>query len=151
MSAIRTAVIQHRLALYSILAEKGGICKLLNSSCCFYVPDEYENISNIIEHMQDAIQPPPVATDSWFSWLQSWSQGWLSWLLTIITPVIVVFLLFPTLIPCLLKCLSNMFTKKTTQSSIYVHTNFNTDEQNSVSHHTSHPHHSHHSLNFNFL
>uniref|UniRef100_A0A8C4GHZ2 Uncharacterized protein n=1 Tax=Dicentrarchus labrax TaxID=13489 RepID=A0A8C4GHZ2_DICLA len=65
MSAIRTAVIQHRLALDIILAEKGGICKILNVSCCFYVPDEYENITNITKHMQDAIRPTPVADDSW--------------------------------------------------------------------------------------
>ena len=37
MFAIRTAVTQHRLA---------GICKILNVSCCFYIPDEYENITN---------------------------------------------------------------------------------------------------------
>lgn len=105
MSAIRSAVIQHRLALDIILAEKGGICKILNVSCCFYVPDEYENITNIIKHMQDAIQPPPVADDSWFSWLKSWGQGWSSWLITTIMPVVVIFFLLSTLIPCVLKWL----------------------------------------------
>uniref|UniRef100_A0A8C4EQU9 Uncharacterized protein n=1 Tax=Dicentrarchus labrax TaxID=13489 RepID=A0A8C4EQU9_DICLA len=46
-----SAFIQHRLVLDIILAEKGGICKILNVSCCFYVPDEYENITNIIKHI----------------------------------------------------------------------------------------------------
>jgi len=84
MFAIRTAVIQHRLALDIILAEKGGICKILNVSCCFYVPDEYDNITNIIKQMQDAIQPPPVVNESWFSWLKSLGEGWPTWFLTMI-------------------------------------------------------------------
>jgi len=87
--AIRTAVIQHRLALDIILAEKGGVCKILNVSYCFYVPDEY----NIIKHMQDAIQSPPVVNDSCFSWLKSWGQGWLAWFLTMIISYVMIFFL----------------------------------------------------------
>lgn len=141
MSAIRTAVIQHRLALDIILAEKGGTCKMLNISCCFYVPDEYENITDIIKHMQDAIQPPQVVNDSWFSWLNLWSQGWSSWFLTVITPVVVILFLLCTIIPCMLKWLSNILTKKMIQSSTYVHVNVNNDHQNSTSFYIPDSHH----------
>ncbi len=140
MSAIRTAVIQHRLALDIILAEKGGICKMLNVSCCFYIPDEYENITNIIKHMQDAIQPPPVADDSWFSWLRSWGRGWSSWFLTMIIPIVAISFLFCTIIPCMLKWLSDILTRKIIQSSTYVHVNIN-DHQDSTSFHIPDPHH----------
>uniref|UniRef100_A0A3B3ZHR9 Uncharacterized protein n=1 Tax=Periophthalmus magnuspinnatus TaxID=409849 RepID=A0A3B3ZHR9_9GOBI len=71
MAAIRTAVIQHRLALDILLTEKGGVCKLINASCCFHIPDEFNNITDIIKHMQDSIQPPRQTNTSWLSWLES--------------------------------------------------------------------------------
>lgn len=133
MFAIRTAVIQHRLALDIIFAEKGGVCKILNASCCFYVPDEYENITNIIKHMQDAIRPPPAADDSWFSWLKVWGQEWSSWFLTMIVPVVIIFFLLCTITPCVLKWLPTVLTRKIIQSSTYVHANVNSDHQISIS------------------
>ncbi|KAM3602295.1 uncharacterized protein V6R79_001523 [Siganus canaliculatus] len=129
MFAIRTAVIQHRLVLDIILAEKGGICKLLNVSCCFYVPDEYENITDIVKHMQNAIRPPPVASNSWFSWFESWGEEWSSWFLTMVMPIVVVIFLFCTLTPCVLKIISKMITKRIVQSSIYVHATIDSNDQ----------------------
>ena len=69
------------------------------------------NITNIIKHMKDAIQLPPVINDSWFSWLKSLGQVWPAWFLTIIIPYVMLFLLLCTLIPCVLKWLSNVLMK----------------------------------------
>lgn len=120
MTAIRTAVIQHRLALDILLAEKGGMCKLINASCCFHIPDERDNITNIIKHMQDAIQDPPTAGNSWFSWIESWGQEWLSWTLTTVAPVLTIFFLFCIFAPCLLKCALNILMKKRTSSPTFL-------------------------------
>uniref|UniRef100_A0AAY5EF26 Uncharacterized protein n=1 Tax=Electrophorus electricus TaxID=8005 RepID=A0AAY5EF26_ELEEL len=58
LSAMRTTVIQHRLALDILLAEKGGVCKRLEISCCFFIPDSHNNLTSISEHMQQKIQTP---------------------------------------------------------------------------------------------
>ncbi|CAI5661083.1 unnamed protein product [Oreochromis niloticus] len=39
INALRIAVMQHRVALDMILAEKGGLCVLFNNTCCTYIPD----------------------------------------------------------------------------------------------------------------
>ncbi|KAJ0003524.1 hypothetical protein NQD34_008622, partial [Periophthalmus magnuspinnatus] len=59
MVAIRTAVIQPRLVLDILLAEKGGVCKLINASCYFHIPDEFDNITDIMKHMQGWVLAPP--------------------------------------------------------------------------------------------
>lgn len=64
-------VIQHRLALDTLLVETGSVCKLLATSCCFYIPDSHQNLTNTIEHMRSAIRTPPQTRDSGFDWLNS--------------------------------------------------------------------------------
>ncbi|KAJ0032754.1 hypothetical protein NQD34_002835 [Periophthalmus magnuspinnatus] len=120
MAAIRTAVIQHRLALDILLTEKGGVCKLINASCCFHIPDEFNNITDIIKHMQDSIQPPRQTNTSWLSWLESWSQDWLSWILTMIMPILMIFCLVCPLTPCLLKCMVNGVVKNMTTTPTFL-------------------------------
>uniref|UniRef100_A0A3P9C389 ERVV2 protein n=1 Tax=Maylandia zebra TaxID=106582 RepID=A0A3P9C389_9CICH len=49
IDAIRITVMQHRVALDIILAEKGGLCVLFNMTCCTYIPDNIHslNMTNI--------------------------------------------------------------------------------------------------------
>uniref|UniRef100_A0A3B4DT81 ERVV2 protein n=1 Tax=Pygocentrus nattereri TaxID=42514 RepID=A0A3B4DT81_PYGNA len=56
MAAIRQAVLQNRMALDLLLAKEGGVCKVLNTSCCFSLPDYYRNMSDLIAHMRASIQ-----------------------------------------------------------------------------------------------
>lgn len=58
VQALRTAVIQNRLALDILLAEKGWVCKILNTSCCFNIPDNHANHSSVITEMRKAAQTP---------------------------------------------------------------------------------------------
>lgn len=39
IDAVRITIMQHRVALDMILAEKGGLCVLFNTTCCTYIPD----------------------------------------------------------------------------------------------------------------
>jgi len=39
MKRIRDAVIKNRLELDMLSAEKGWLCKMLGTLCCFYIPD----------------------------------------------------------------------------------------------------------------
>lgn len=48
LAMVRVTVIQNRLALDLLLAEKGGVCRVLNTSCCFHIPDNHVNISDSV-------------------------------------------------------------------------------------------------------
>uniref|UniRef100_A0A672LEV9 Uncharacterized protein n=1 Tax=Sinocyclocheilus grahami TaxID=75366 RepID=A0A672LEV9_SINGR len=61
MKQIRDAVIQNRLVLDMLTSERGGVCKMLGTSCCFHIPDYSENVTNIIAHMRMA----DLLVDSW--------------------------------------------------------------------------------------
>uniref|UniRef100_A0A8C1UCU4 Uncharacterized protein n=1 Tax=Cyprinus carpio TaxID=7962 RepID=A0A8C1UCU4_CYPCA len=67
MQGLYTAVYQNRLVLDIMTSEKGGICKMLNEKCCFNVPANHKNMTSVIEHMRNAIRPPPQRSDNgWF-------------------------------------------------------------------------------------
>lgn len=85
-----------------LLAEKGGMRKVLNTLCCFYIPDNHKNISNIIDHMHQAVHEPPSADSSWATWFGSLFGEWGAWLITNIIPVVVVALLVLLLAPSLI-------------------------------------------------
>lgn len=104
MSMIRETVIQNRLALDMLTAEKGGVCKMLGISCCFHIPDYHENVTDIINHMQKAIKDPNDGVDSWVDWLQNVWGEWGYWLAHTILPVIVVVGLVLLCLPCFIQC-----------------------------------------------
>uniref|UniRef100_A0A8C1R3L7 ERVV2 protein n=1 Tax=Cyprinus carpio TaxID=7962 RepID=A0A8C1R3L7_CYPCA len=65
MKQLRDAVIQNRLVLDILTAERGGVCKMLGVSCCFNIPDYSDNITNIIEHMREAVREPERTNNLW--------------------------------------------------------------------------------------
>ncbi len=80
MRHLREAVIQNRLVLDLLTAEKGGVCKMLGVSCCFNIPDHSDNITDVIEHMRKAVQEPEPANDQWLTWIMNLEGGWGMWL-----------------------------------------------------------------------
>uniref|UniRef100_A0AAY5ER42 Uncharacterized protein n=1 Tax=Electrophorus electricus TaxID=8005 RepID=A0AAY5ER42_ELEEL len=110
VNKIRTAVMQNRLALDLLLAKEGGICKVINETCCFDIPSYYNSITDIILHMKTAIAEPPPADDSWFSWLTELVGPWGSWLINICFPILLIIVLILVCGPCLLSLLSSFIT-----------------------------------------
>ncbi|XP_078509666.1 endogenous retrovirus group V member 2 Env polyprotein-like [Lissotriton helveticus] len=47
-SAIRLVALQNRLVLDVILADRGGACKIIGSSCCIYIPDNSPSVHTAI-------------------------------------------------------------------------------------------------------
>lgn len=52
MVAMRIVVLQNRMALDFILAEKGGTCAIVGQECCTYIPDESSNITDLAAHIR---------------------------------------------------------------------------------------------------
>ncbi|KAI7791135.1 hypothetical protein IRJ41_010260 [Triplophysa rosa] len=104
MTKIREAVIQNRFALDMLTAEKGGVCKMLGISCCFYIPDYHENITDIINDMRKAVKEPEDGDDSWIDWLKNLWGGWGYWLSHTVLPVVVVVGLVLFCLPCFIRC-----------------------------------------------
>ncbi|XP_069067753.1 uncharacterized protein [Pleurodeles waltl] len=50
-SAIRMVALQNRLVLDVILAEKGGACKIIGSSCCIFIPDNAPSVYKAISKL----------------------------------------------------------------------------------------------------
>uniref|UniRef100_A0A8C1ZZI2 ERVV2 protein n=1 Tax=Cyprinus carpio TaxID=7962 RepID=A0A8C1ZZI2_CYPCA len=53
LKKMREAVVQNRLVLDLLTSQQGGVCKMLGVSCCFYIPDNSDNITNIVDHMKE--------------------------------------------------------------------------------------------------
>ncbi|XP_056624379.1 syncytin-B-like [Triplophysa dalaica] len=80
LKKMRVAVVQHRLALDILTAEKGGVCKMLGVSCCFSIPDYADNITDVVKHMRESVREPTPVDATWFQWLDSLSGGWGYWI-----------------------------------------------------------------------
>ncbi|XP_049329729.1 syncytin-A-like [Astyanax mexicanus] len=111
MRAIRQAVLQNRMALDLLLSHEGGVCQVLNTSCCFSIPDYYENITDLVSHMKQAIHEPPPVNEPWLAWLESFLGPWGRWLLPMVLPIICLGLLILCIVPCVMNCISNMITR----------------------------------------
>lgn len=56
ISAMRTTVLPNRLALDMMLAKEGGVCKLIGSSCCMYIPDGNRSLFENINKLRQAVK-----------------------------------------------------------------------------------------------
>jgi len=110
LHGIREAVIQNRLVLDMITAEKGGVCKMLGTSCCFNLPDVHKNVTDIIQHMKETIATPHNMgnfLDEWFMGLEGWSR----WLISVVAPVLGIGLIILTAIPCVVSCTKSLVSR----------------------------------------
>ncbi|CAI5670049.1 unnamed protein product [Oreochromis niloticus] len=115
IDALRITVMQHRVALDMILAEKGGLCILFNNTCCTYIPDNVHS-SNMtdalrtLKQLRDAQQQDYVTnTEDWLTWLLSGS--WKSLLMKGLVFVGVLLLLLCCFTSCILPCVQSMINK----------------------------------------
>lgn len=107
MRQLRDAVIQNRLVLDMLTAERGGVCKMLGVSCCFNIPDYSDNITNIIEHMREAVREPERIDNQWAGWFMSLWGGWVYWIIQTVLPIVVIGILILFCLPCIMRCISS--------------------------------------------
>ncbi|MEQ2192392.1 hypothetical protein XENOCAPTIV_010989 [Xenoophorus captivus] len=101
-----------------LTASVGGVCALLNKTCCTYIPDEpngedghrvsdtIRQLNEIKRGMQQVVHP---SRRSFFLWLTS--GPWWQLLLKILTPVIAVLLLFCLFTLCVIPCIRAMILR----------------------------------------
>ncbi|XP_056599721.1 endogenous retrovirus group 3 member 1 Env polyprotein-like isoform X2 [Triplophysa dalaica] len=104
LKKMRVAVVQHRLALDILTAEKGGVCKMLGVSCCFSIPDYADNVTDVVKHMRESVREPTPVDATWFQWLDSLSGGWGYWITGTVIPVVMTILALLLFLPCMLQC-----------------------------------------------
>ena len=53
---IRKGVLQNRLALDILTASQRGICAIIHTQCCTYIPDMSTNVTHFTKHMNKMTQ-----------------------------------------------------------------------------------------------
>ncbi|KAJ1201191.1 hypothetical protein NDU88_005005 [Pleurodeles waltl] len=92
LQAVRLVALQNRLILDVVLADRGGACRIIGSSCCTYVPDNSPSVYKAIEHLHRLSAEVHQEQEGWSlgSWfwdtIKSW--GWRLFTFIMITIVI---------------------------------------------------------------
>lgn len=125
--AMKTMIMQNRMASDFLLAEKGEVCALVGDYCCTIIPDSTDNITQIIGEVQ-ALQEhlQSQKDDSHWTWdknLLSWltSSSWWSILLKLLMRVLTVFILLCLISTCVIPCIKSMIAKMVSSRLMYVH------------------------------
>lgn len=115
IKALRSVTLQNRMALDFILASSGGVCHLVGRECCSFIPSISDNITSVIDHLNDLLHeeksrdsPNPVGFNLW-AWMTA--GGWLGVLMKWVTPVIVILLSFMVLLCCVVPCLKMLIAR----------------------------------------
>uniref|UniRef100_A0A669C0V2 Envelope glycoprotein n=1 Tax=Oreochromis niloticus TaxID=8128 RepID=A0A669C0V2_ORENI len=122
IDALRIMVMQHQVALDIVLAEKGGLCVLFNTTCCTYIPDNIHSSNmtdalKVLKRLQNVQSEEYVdgGTD-WLRWLLNGSWTVLLYKgLIFIGLLLILFCVFST---CILPCLRKMISKMISTSLI---------------------------------
>ena len=75
---IRKVVLQNRLALDILTAAQGGMCAIIHTQCCTYIPDMSPNVIHFTKHMNKmtgAVDTPEASITSLWETLTS-SSWW---------------------------------------------------------------------------
>ena len=109
---IREAVLQNRFVLDTLEAKAGGVCKVIGlTDCCFYIQNNYDNVSSAIGRMQDAVREP-LPADDFASYLQNLGWGWLTWTAGVILPILIPLVLCLLVLQCCLIPLVKQFVHR---------------------------------------
>ncbi|XP_043965403.1 syncytin-A-like isoform X2 [Gambusia affinis] len=137
LTALRNMVLQNRIVLDFLTASQGGVCKIIGSACCTFIPDEtgtggaIHDALHELEELQDYVNSATQGSRpfDFFSWFTS--GPWWQLLLKIGTPILTVLILFCLFTTCILPCLRSMMLKTFNTALIsyqMVRVTSNTDE-----------------------
>ncbi|XP_078497606.1 uncharacterized protein LOC144753959 [Lissotriton helveticus] len=78
MAADRLMTLQNRMVLDIILADRGGVCELIGSSCCIFIPDNAPSVYAAISRLHILSRKLDADTGAWSltGWLWSLLSSW---------------------------------------------------------------------------
>ncbi|MEQ2166407.1 hypothetical protein GOODEAATRI_027668 [Goodea atripinnis] len=125
-------VIQNRMALDILTASSGGVCILLNNTCCTYIPDNIQshNMTEALDHLRDQQMAMTndhiTATNSWFDWMIQ--GGWMGWIKIFFVAMIAFMLTLCLLSICIIPCCKLMINRIVSQSVTVAYASLNQEE-----------------------
>lgn len=88
----RIVALQNRMVLDVILADRGGACRIIGSSCCVFIPDHSPSVYDAISklHKIAAEIHPETGTWTFAGWFWTLVSAWGWKLLTILCVMIII-------------------------------------------------------------
>ncbi|XP_078506000.1 endogenous retrovirus group PABLB member 1 Env polyprotein-like [Lissotriton helveticus] len=93
LQADRLMMLQNRMVLDVVLADRGGVCKVIHSSCCIFIPDNAPTVYQAISKLHKISESIHVDEGDWT--LLGWFWGLMStwgWKILMIIGIVVTFL-----------------------------------------------------------
>nr|XP_049617757.1 endogenous retrovirus group PABLB member 1 Env polyprotein-like [Syngnathus scovelli]XP_049617758.1 endogenous retrovirus group PABLB member 1 Env polyprotein-like [Syngnathus scovelli]XP_049617759.1 endogenous retrovirus group PABLB member 1 Env polyprotein-like [Syngnathus scovelli] len=124
IQAIRLMVLQNRMVLDLLTAAQGGVCHIIGTSCCTYIPGENDthinDAMNSLKNLQQAMSNDKVPHQfDFFSWF--FSGNWWQLLLKLLSPVLVVLVVLCSFTTCVIPCLKSAVSKFVSSTVAQVH------------------------------
>ena len=110
------------MVLDQFTASSGGVCVLIGSSCCTYIPAEDSDGGAItlaltnLTALRDSLSADHAPLSDWFSWLSG--TGWQPFLLKLLTPVLIMLVLVCLFTSCVIPCFKSMIAKAVTSTMV---------------------------------
>ncbi|KAM4048886.1 syncytin-A-like [Anomaloglossus baeobatrachus] len=106
---------QNRMALDMILAQKGGVCKMIGPNCCTYIPNNTApdgSITKALKGLTDLSEELArnSGTQQWDTWF-GWWRGWQDALIKLGIILICVLTVLILIMCCVAPCIRRMITK----------------------------------------
>ena len=112
IQGLRNVALQNRMALDLMLASQGGVCHIIGTDCCTYIPDISDNMTHIVSHLNDLLFKEKNKDSqmpegwNWGSWLTL--TGWKNVLLKFLTPILISFCVLVLLACFIVPCIKTM-------------------------------------------
>uniref|UniRef100_UPI00358EA2DE uncharacterized protein n=1 Tax=Myxine glutinosa TaxID=7769 RepID=UPI00358EA2DE len=127
---LRTMVMQNRVALDMLLAERGGVCGIIEGKCCTFIPDPSQGVSAAIITLRESahsLTRDRMDREASHQWLTDWFKGWtgtiVKWVLTalaIVLGIVVCCVIIKALVLACVRKFSTGWTLKTTTEKAMV-------------------------------
>ena len=113
--AMRNMLMQHQMGLDLLLAAQGGLCHIIGTHCCTFIPDISGNITDTIHHLNLLLtnlkaQDVPEHYAGWDWWAWVFQEGWKAWLARFVAPLITLMFGFLICVCCIIPLVKKMIS-----------------------------------------
>lgn len=114
VQGLSNVALQNRLAMDMVLANQGGVCHVVGTDCCTYIPDISDNMTHVVAHLNDLLHlqksrdTEENAGNGWWSWAPS--TGWQTTLLHLFAPVLAVLVGLSVVLCCVVPLVRSLVT-----------------------------------------